>query len=135
MVPIVVPDRAGEVVETIIEYTINPVAVNTGDVVELFALPAMCKLVRADILSANFAAANITIGFMSGTYGDPDAARTVGSEIFNAQAANAAAAASLATLVAIAADENKDRGIGMTVSANQAAAANKKIQLRLAYTR
>jgi hypothetical protein len=130
-----VPDRAGEIHEVFVEYTINPNAVNTVDVVELCNLPAMSKIVECDVFTQNFAAANINLGFMSGVYGNPDGARTVGTQLLNASAANAAASVGLATLAGIAADENNDRGIGFTVSANQAAGATKKLFLRLRYTR
>ena len=130
-----VPDRAGEIHEVFVEYTINPAAVNTVDVVELCNLPAMAKIVECDVFTQNFAAANVNVGFMSGAYGNPDGARTVGTQLFNAQAANAAATVGLATLAGIAADENNDRGIGFTVSVNQTAGATKKLFLRLRYTR
>jgi hypothetical protein len=108
-------------------------AIATTDVVELLILPMHCRIRSAVIIPVGIGAGvNANVGIMSGTPGDPDGARTVGTEIFNAQAINATPVESVAATMLDLAPTDTDRSIGLTVSANVAAGA-KSITLIVDY--
>lgn len=126
------PDQAGEVYTQLVQYAVTAAYATATDVIELAVLPARCKLVGVELLTSGVAAvATLDVGFLTGEYGDKVAARTVGSTIIAATAKNAAASASNETLFGLAAAE-VDRGVGVKLSANEAAGAG-KITLKLSY--
>lgn len=104
-----------------------------ADILEIGELPPGCKVVDAIVFTeGTFTGITANVGIMSGAYGDPDAARTSGSEIF--------AAADLTTFARLAkrdslllASVEASRGIGLKVSADVDAGAGKKIHLMLFY--
>jgi|GEM_PF-3559709 len=114
-----------------------------ADIVDLGALPAGAIVNDAQLYAGSTAigTTNVSVGFLTGRTGealnDDGTARTVGNEIFAAQAA-----AALHTTVArltkpdalVASASNVNRCIGLQVSADIAAGAGKKIYLALYYT-
>lgn len=126
-----VPHMAGSVHCQILTFTFTK-AYTTADVIEMGALPANCKLVDVDLLSSGIAAAaTIDVGFLTGDYGDRAGARTSGNTIFAAAAKNGAASLSIAAANGIAA-AGVNRGIGVKLSANEAAGPG-VITLRIKY--
>lgn len=111
-------------------FTFSAGFVAASDKLELGEIPSDARILSVDAIPANLNG-NITIGVMSGEVGDPDSARTVGSEIFNAQAMVSSA---IRAVPVIAPTVNVRRSIGLTASADIAAAANKTITLRVYYT-
>lgn len=126
------PCRAGQVQEAIFSFTFDK-DLPTTDILELAALPPFAKLMAVDLDDQNMGALNWTIGFMSGRVGDPNAARTSGAELFNAQAAGTPASMTVENLAAIAATAETPLSIGVKTSALIAAGATKKIHLRVRY--
>lgn len=108
------------------------------DIVDFGVLPANAKIVDATLFAdASIGAANANIGIMSGDIGSTDATRTVGSEIFSAQSL-ATAHTTLVKLSSVTAlnlaPGATDRSIGLQVSANVVAGANKIIRLIVHYS-
>ncbi len=129
--PITMPDGAGEVHRAVFQHTLDT-AINTTDILEIGALPATCKIVGSRLEATGIAGTtNLTVGFMSGDYGSTDAARTSGSELFNAVAANTTPSLGLAAAAGLTVSD-KHRSIGVKVSANEAAGA-KTIYVEIDY--
>lgn len=125
------PDNAGEVYTQLVQFPITAAYAAT-DVIEMAVLPARTKLVGVDLLTSGIAAvATVDVGFLTGEYGDKVTARTGDAVILGAAAKNAAASATIATLFGIAATE-VDRGIGVKLSAAEAAGVG-IITLKLSY--
>lgn len=126
--------KAGEAQEVIITHVFNE-AVNTTDVLELFALPAGCRFLSFEYAAENIGAINANIGFMTGVPGDNVTARTSGTELVSAGSLNTTGAeVTIATLAAIASTSD-NRSIGLVPAANITAASNKKLHLRVRYGR
>ena len=125
--------HAGASVTILHTHVFDTDAVNTTDVLELMPLPAGARVVGMILASENLPAGNGTIGLMSGTPGDANDARTSGSEFANAIAHAATDTnVALTTLAAAALDpSNENRSIGFKASANIAAAANRKLHIRV----
>lgn len=104
-----------------------------ADVLELFPWPAGAKIVEMAFSSENLPAGNTTIGVMSGTPGEPDGARTVGTELVNAVAH--AATDGNVTLVTLAAaglaPSDANRSIGFKTSADIGVAANRRLHVKV----
>ena len=77
------PQVKGEVKEVILSYVFTEV-LETTDILELFPVPSFGEILGVDFVSENLPVGNVTIGFMSGDFASTDAARTSGSELFNA---------------------------------------------------
>ena len=121
--------EAGNVVAQRFEVTAGALA--SSDIVELAVLPAHHTIVDA-ILDMDALDAGITadVGIMSGTVGDPDNARTCGSELFSAVDASSAVFSRVDARSAVTiAPKDSDRSIGVKVSGS--VAAGKKIALTL----
>jgi len=121
--------EAGNVVAQRFEVTAGELA--SSDIVELAVLPAHHTIVDA-ILDMDALDAGITadVGIMSGTVGDPDNARTCGSELFSAVDASSAVFSRVDARSAVTiAPKDSDRSIGVKVSGS--VAAGKKIALTL----
>lgn len=124
--------EAGSVVAQRFEVTAGALA--SSDIVELAVLPAHHTIVDA-ILDMDTLDAGITadVGIMSGTVGDPDNARTCGSELFSAVDASSAVFSRVDARSAVTiAPKDSDRSIGVKVSGS--VAAGKKIALTLFMT-
>lgn len=116
-----IAEEAGGVVAERFEIDFADVAaLSNGDIIELGVLPAHCTIVdyyldNDDLDSNGSPAANVDIGIMSGDFGDNDAARTCGDELFDGSTALQAAAFTRATVseaLRIAATD-ADRSIGV----------------------
>lgn len=108
--------------------------VAAADKVELCPLPMHCRIRSATVVPAGIGAGvTADIGIMSGTPGDPDAARTVGDQIFDGVTINATAANSADADMYALAPVAYDRSIGMIVSADIAAGAGKSITVLIDY--
>lgn len=131
-------------VDTISEFEVDVSAgLLAADIVDMGALPAGAVITDAKLWADSVAlgTTNVSVGFLTGKTGealnDDGTARTVGTEIFNAQA-GAALNTTLARMTGAAAmraaPSNVNRSIGLQVSADIAAGAGKKIYLALYYT-
>jgi hypothetical protein len=128
---ITVPQMAGEV--HIAVFTANlAVALLAADNLEIGALPAGCKLVRASLRTENMTAASLDVGFMSGKYRDDTSDRTVGDELFAGTGVNDDRELGVHDALAIAATDDV-RGIGVTFNADEAADDTKTIELIIEY--
>lgn len=126
------PYTAGSVVCDKSTFVFSSAFTAATDKVELGVLPAGTELVGYKAVAANLNG-NITIGLMSGEFGNPDNARTVGAELYSAQAmASGVHVTEIAAGLNIA-PAQVDRGIGLTGSADIAAAGTKSITLFLYY--
>lgn len=109
-----------------------------ADIVDLGVLPANAKILDAYLYAdASVGTTNANVGIMSGDLGSTDAARTLGTEIFNAAALTTAHTAIVRMTSPTApklAAGSVDRSIGLKVSADIAAGAGKIIRLVLTYT-
>jgi len=124
---------AGEFTTQRATFTFSSTFAFATDVLELGVLPAGCRVVDAIALPESLNG-NITIGLMSGTVGDPDAARTVGAELWSATAM-ASTPLRLALLTGWnIAPSTGHRSIGMTGSADITASASKILTLLLSYS-
>lgn len=114
-------------------YVFSELFTAASDKLELGILPADTQPVAARLIGENLGAVNAVLGIMTGEPGDPDNARTVGNELFAATSVetNPADATTLACLKIAPSD--KHRSIGVTLSGNITAAANKKLTLVLEY--
>lgn len=126
------PNAAAEPKIVILSHTFTEVQ-EIADVLELLPLPPYSRIMGFEYVTENLPAANLTIGFMSGVFGSDDAARTSGSELFNAVAvANTVTqTAALLPLALLAAVSEAPISIGLKSSAQITPAANRKIHIRL----
>lgn len=125
------PYVANQPVTTIITHEFAE-ALAAADTLELAALPPYCKILSLEMIGEGTGATTMTVGFMSGEFGSNDPARTLGTELFNAVAANALAAATIPALAALAVSDSI-RSIGVKPSANIAANAATKLHFRITY--
>lgn len=109
----------------------------SGDVLELACLPAGCVPTRLSLMLDTDATGGLTakVGFLSGSYGDDSAVRTIGTEFISAGALTSKALVDipLDVLCGIARDNDRHRGIGIQPSAN-ITMGTKKVHLILEYT-
>ena len=127
-----VPQMAGSVHTQLLTFAITAAYTAATDVIEMGALPANCRLTGVDLLTSGIAAtATVDVGFLTGEYGDKLNARTGDATLISAAAKNGAASASIATLAGLS-GSGVDRGIGVKLSANEAAGSG-VITLRLNY--
>jgi hypothetical protein len=140
------PVRAKELSVAVFNVDLSASTVNNGlagllaaDVAEIGVLPAHCKLARAEMTSVGIdAVATIDIGFLTGEFlADLDsagAARVMAAtgEIFEAVTKNQLNVMDAIALDAIA-PVGYDRGIGLRVSADEAANAGESVKLIIWY--
>lgn len=119
--------------EAIVEHTFRE-AVGTADILELVVLPAHCKILSAELVSAGTAAITFDVGIMSGKPHSNDPARTVGTQLFAAATPTTAVAAAIPALSALAV-ASEDRSIGVRPSASVAANSATKLFLRIRYAK
>lgn len=106
----------------------------TTDKLELGFLPMHCRIRSALLIPAGFGAAiAVTVGLMSGEPGDPDDARTVGNELFDAEAVNASAVEMTALTGFNLTPTSTNRAIGLTVGTSIAAGVGKGVTLLMDY--
>lgn len=106
-----------------------------ADILELGCLPAGCKLHRAEFTSVGIdATATLDVGIMSGVFGDAASARTMNAtgEIVNDGTKNTTIAVGPNALDAIGTSAT-DRGIGVKISADEAAGASQSVTLYVEY--
>ncbi|WP_313348187.1 hypothetical protein [Paracoccus sp. (in: a-proteobacteria)] len=125
------PYVAHQPVTTMISHIFNE-ALASADILELAALPPYCKIVSIEMIGEGTGATTMTVGFMSGAFGSSDPARVLGSELFNAVAANAKADAAIPALAALPVTDSI-RSIGVKPSANIAANPATKLHFRVSY--
>lgn len=132
------PSEAGVVACVIYELDMAAQAVNTTDIVELGPFPAFAKLIDMTVLGVGVGAITATVGMLNGEAGNPDNARAlVGgtSNVITAGSIAASAEAPASKLACIKLPVAQDhRGIGVTLSANEAAGAGKKLYVTARYT-
>jgi hypothetical protein len=125
---------AGSVICASARFVFSSAFTAATDKLELLILPAFCRIVDMTLLGETATATNATIGFMSGTPGDPDNARTVGSEFYSATAVNNTATRMSAVAGFRQPAVGYDRSIGLTLSADVSAGASKVVELLAFYT-
>lgn len=130
---ITTPDRAGETAEHVFTYTFDKAFTAATDILELGIFIPFAKIMDVDVADENIAGVNWTIGFMSGDVGSVDPARTSSNEFWNAQAAGTPNRMTLVAIQGLASNGEVGKSIGVKASADIAAAANKKIHLRVRY--
>lgn len=128
--PVPVPDRKGQAIEYLFTHTFTE-DVNTNDVLELIPVFPYGRITGFDFASENLGAVNLTMGLVSGESGSLDPARTCGSQLLNAAAAGTPAPASLASLAALPAMNEKPVSIGLVPSANIVAGGTKRLHIRI----
>lgn len=102
-------------------------AVLSTDVLELFTLPAYAQINRFEMISANVGLINVNVGLMTGTPGDAVTARTAGSELISAAAANTTLLSTLLQRTTFGKVGDSPVSVGLTPAADITAAANKTI--------
>lgn len=107
-------------------------ALATTDILELAVFPPYCRPISAELVTVGTSTTTFTVGFMSGSPYSDDAARTSGSELFNAVTPTTKQDAGIAALDDIAATA-APRSIGVKASAAVAANAATKLYLRISY--
>lgn len=134
-IPSPAPHKAGDVVKARFTFTASENITAADDIIEMGALPARAKLLGARLVAENLLAGDtLTVGFMSGSYGSQDPARTSGSEIFSAVAGNASEQ-SLGLVSSEGLSLSDDhRSIGLKLGQDVTGAANKKVHVELEYT-
>lgn len=129
LTPVPTPEQAGQVTSLVFDYTFNPVGlVAASDRVELGVLPPYAKVVDWHVVANNLNG-NIAIGLMSGEFGDPSNARTVGTEFCVATAMTTGVVRATTTGAFAIAPTESYRSIGLTGSADIAAGSTKTIRL------
>jgi hypothetical protein len=125
---------AGTRMTAIFTYTFSASFTAASDKLEIGLLPADTQIVNVKMIPEGLTASNtVDVGFMSGTPGDPDDARTVGDEIFDGAAAvNTDIDAPPRDLLAIA-RSTSHRAIGVTCTENITGGAAKKLTLIVDY--
>jgi len=105
--------------------------VDTVDVLELFPVPAGARVASITYTSTNLPAGNMTLGWMSGTPGDPSNARTSGSEFVNAVAHATTDINVALSLLALQGRQTEPRSIGWKTSVSTGAVnTNKTFTIR-----
>lgn len=132
-----VPYQAGMVATAIFEHVFNTAFTSATDILEIGALPATAKIISATCLSTNLAATTTAdIGVMNGEAGEKDAARALTADLLynNLNVAGAATenAAAVVDCLGIVAT-GWHRGVGVTLSQDQPANANKTLKLLISY--
>ncbi|WP_299671672.1 hypothetical protein [uncultured Roseobacter sp.] len=129
--PLSNPGQAGQSTERIFVHTLN--ADSGTDIIEMAGLPAYMVPTEVTVDTDNLAGVTtIQVGLVSGVFKEPDDARTLGSEFLAAAPSTAETSTPLLTLADIE-KSMEHRGIGVQLSQNEAAAANKRIVLRVRY--
>lgn len=105
-----------------------------GDVLELAAIPPYSVLSDASLVAVGaFTDATVDVGIMSGEFGDDDATRTIGSELFSkATPANITRLVSPAALLRPKADKEQAIGIKFNTAVTFAAGMQIGVQLTFA---
>lgn len=81
------PQSAGAQHAQLYSIDLSSQALAAGDIIEIGELPPFARFVDAVIIpEGDFTGVTVDIGLMSGEYGSTDAARTVGNQLFAAQA-------------------------------------------------
>ena len=116
------------------KYNFDAAYTAATDEIEMGFLPAGAQITRLTVIGNGVGAVTAKVGWMSGTFGDVDTARTVGSEFFATQSVNdTEASVDADVLHAIAPDANTHRPIGLTLSADVAAGSAKYVQVIIEY--
>jgi hypothetical protein len=111
------PGSAGELVVNRFEMTV-PAGTPTTDIIEIGVIPPNCRVVDAilDLGGALGTTAVADVGVMSGTPGDPSAARTCGAEFFTGVSGTTAAPGTVTRMSALTGfrvnPSPAERGIG-----------------------
>jgi len=123
----------GLTVTTVARYRFNAAFVAAADKIEMALLPANTRIISARLIGRNLGVANnASMGIMSGEPGAPDDARTVGTQLLSAQAAQNLEPAALVSACLGVAPSQSHRSIGVTLSAD-VAAGDRDVTLVLQY--
>lgn len=125
--------QAGVICRALFEYVLNDAFTTATDKIEMGVLPAGAVLTSAVVMGVGVGAITADVGFMSGTPGDNDNARTVGTDLWDdVDVDDTETAMTLLAMTGISAS-NAHRAIGVHLSANETASASKKIVLAIEY--
>jgi hypothetical protein len=123
--------HAGSLLSHSFDYTFAAGMVAAADRLEIGVLPAFARPVDMILDGANLNG-NFTVGLMSGEVGDPSNTRTVGAELMAATAMTTNTARATGACRAVE-PTDKDRSIGITVSADIVAGGTKTVKMTLLY--
>jgi hypothetical protein len=133
-----VPDQGGVIACETFEYSLSA-ALALADIIEIGILPGNARIVDAiidtdDLDTGGSPALTLDVGIMSGTVGDADTARTVGTELFAASTIGQAGGMARTTKGQRSTPTPLDRSIGVKVAAAPATGATSgKIRLTVFY--
>lgn len=128
------PTSANQIVTALVDVTLPAGGLLAADILEVAVIPAGCRLHRAEFQASALAANGTTdVGLLPGEPGDLVSVRAMAAtgEIVEAAAEDAVVVVGPIALSAIA-PSDKDRGIGIRLSANEAAAGG-RFRLSLEY--
>lgn len=126
----------GAVMSAIFEHTFTEDFTAADDILEIGVIPATAKIISAVLVTGALgASATADLSLMTGVYADRDDTRDAdGSAIQSGIAAHSAEVAlDVATLIAIAVNNDKHRGLGLEFNQDITAGATKTIQLVVQY--
>jgi len=125
------PDRSGDTITQIITHTFTT-ALTTADILELYPVPAECRIVGFEFVTANVGTLDLDIGMMTGEAGSSTAGRTCGDELIAAVDAATGGSTGLAALAALQDGVgDKNASIGLVTATNIAAGATKTITFKV----
>lgn len=135
IVQVPTPRSAGDVHFYQFILDLSATAIDTSDnIVEIGRLPAFCKVVDAEISTVGTWTSNTAdVGYLSGTAGDADLTRTLGSELIFDDADLTTTTEMTPVKRRAATAVAYDRGIGITLALDSTAVASKIVQLDLWY--
>lgn len=131
-----IPGSAGMVATAVFEHTLTAAYATATDFIEIGSIPATARPLSATIIGEGFTAGTTaTVAAMDGVAGEADDARALtGPELFTAQDVVDAEAETTAVKCLALGTQVDHRGLGVKLSADEAASANKKLTVILSYT-
>ena len=127
------PQAAGIVGVAIFKHDFTTTFTAADDLLEIGILPAYAQIISATEISLGLGAITADIGLMDGQAGQNDETRTAGVELFDDQSVNNTEVAAAVSKCLAVAPASVHRGIGVALSGNVAAGANKSLTLVVSF--
>ena len=129
------PAQAGQKTVVVLAHSFATVGFTAAtDILEIGIIPTGAQIINLSAIGEGLGAVTADVGVMTGTAGEVDDTRTVGADFIDDGNVNdATAEAAIADCIAVNPDNTKDRGLGVTFSADVAAGAGKTITVVLEY--
>lgn len=126
--------QVGQVMAAVYEHTFTEAFTAASDILEIGLLPSGAKPIRATLISGDLGAGvTATLSLMTGTAGEPDAARVAETDIQDTIAAHSTSTPLSVDALTDVAVEEKHRGLGLEFSGNITAGATKTVKLVFEY--